>query len=172
MRRSSTLMSVEVANGAILIAFGVFIAATLFTRPASSQSWTRDNAGVFIYQRDVPTQPAQIIGEPAPPDKVVLSGPDSPFDPVANIGKTLTDLEVGQITGQSPAMFNVQLPQTPPANTDPQGMVGYVTALTSSVSAATQNTVTDTVNQVTSALNSTTSSITSALSHLPSASDF
>lgn len=36
--------------------------------------------GVFIYSRDVPTQPAQIFGEPAPPDQIILSGEGSPWE--------------------------------------------------------------------------------------------
>lgn len=172
MQRLSIGVAAEIANGATLVALAVVVAGSLFSQPAASQAWTRDNAGIFIYQRDVPTQPAQIVGEQAPPDKVILSGPDSPFDPIANIGATLTDLEAGQISGQPPAMFDAQLPQAPPSTTDAQGMVGYATSLASSVSTATQNTVMNTVNQVTAALNSTTSSITSALSSLPSASDF
>jgi hypothetical protein len=172
MRHISVRFLREFVGPSLFVQFGAVVTVSAFIHPAAAEPWSRENAGIFIYQRDVPTQPAQIVGEPAPPDQVILSGPDSPFDPIANIGGTLTDLEAGQITGQSPAIFEAQVPQAPPSSTDPQGMVGYATSLASSVSMATQNTVVDTVNQVTSALNSTTSSITSALSGLPSAGDF
>lgn len=151
------------------------ILGSLFLLPSThaiAQTWDRNNPGVFIYQRDVPTQPAQVVGEPAPPDQVILSGPDSPFDSVMHIGSALSDLEAGAISAQLPATLDLILPGAPPSSTDPQDMVGYAGALASTVTTATQGSVTETVNQTTALLNSTTAMIGNVLGKLPTPGEF
>lgn len=152
-------------------AFGV-LGALALSSGAWAEPWDRENAGVFIYQRDVPTQPAQVVGEPAPPDQLILSGPDSPFDTIMHIAEPLTDFEAGAINGQAPGALNIAMPGAPPASTDPQDVVGYAAAMASSVATATQGSVVETVNQTTALLNSTTSTITNVLGKLPTPGEF
>lgn len=151
----------------------VFVSSLLiFPQPSFAQSWSRDDAGVFIYQRDVPTQPAQVVGEPAPPDKVILSGPDSPFDSLMHLNSALSDLEIGAISGQAPSGLAMLLPDAPPSGADPQAVVAYTNSLAATVTAATQSTVVDTVNQTTALLNNTTAMISNVLSKLPTPGEF
>lgn len=151
------------------ILFYAISASFVFVIPQNSfaQSWDRDTAGTFIYQRDVPTQPAQVVGEPAPPDKIILSGPDSPFDAVMGVGSALTDMEAGAISAQLPNALGIVMPATPGSDTDPKAMVGFAETLASNVVNATQGTVAATVNQTTALLGSVTSTITNALGKLP-----
>lgn len=137
-----------------------------FPTVAFAQSWSREGAGTFIYQRDVPTRPAQVVGEPAPPAQVILSGPDSPFDAVMHLAP-LTDLEAGAINGQPPSGIGLLLPDAPAAGTNPQDVVAYANALATSVATATQGSVAETVNQTTALLNNTTSMIGNVLGSLP-----
>jgi hypothetical protein len=152
----------------------LYIPALSLSLPVSSfaQSWDKESAGVFIFQRDVPTRAAQVVGEQAPPDQVVLTGPDSPFDAVMHIREPLSDLEAGAISGQAPTGLDILLPGTPAAGTNPQDVLGYGGALASSVASATQGTVAQTVGQTTALLNDTTAAITSVLGKLPAPGGF
>lgn len=150
--------------------FSAFI--FIFPQVSAAQSWSRDDAGVFIYQRDVPTQPAQVVGEPATPDKVILSGPDSPFDSLMHLNGALSDLEIGAISGQAPTGLALLLPDAPPVGTDPKDVVAYTSSLAATVTSATQGTVLDTVNQTTALLNNTTAMISNVLGKLPTPGEF
>lgn len=137
--------------------------------PTSSlaQNWDRESAGTFIYQRDVPTQPAQIVGEAAPAAQVVLTGPDSPFDAIMHLREPLSDLEAGAISGQASMGLHPLLPAAPSSGTDPQDIVGYSGGLAAAVTSATQGTLAQTVTQATGILTDATTAITSAIGKLP-----
>lgn len=162
----------RVPCSALATAAGMLGALALASGAWAAEPWDRENAGVFIYQREVPTQPAQVVGEPAPPDQVILSGPDSPFDTVMRVAEPLSDFEAGSINGHVSGGMNIALPGAPPASTDPQDVVGYAAAMASSVATATQGSVVETVNQTTALLNSTTSTITNVLGKLPTSGEF
>ncbi|PLK26990.1 hypothetical protein [Novosphingobium sp. TH158] len=51
---------------------------------------------MLIYSRDVPSQPAQIRGEPAPPDQIVLAGKGSVWDS-ADPAQIISDSEAAAV---------------------------------------------------------------------------
>jgi hypothetical protein len=160
-------------NSKSVVAGSVFAISIFFlTNSSFAQSWGREDSGAFIYQRDVPTRPAQVVGEPAAPAQVILSGPDSAFDAVMHIKEPLSDLEAGAITGQAPTGLAILLPGAPASGADPQDVVGYTGMLASSVASATQGMVAQTVTQTTALLNDTTAAITSVLGKLPTPGAF
>lgn len=73
------------------------LAASLLFISSPTHAESGAGQGVIIYSRPVPSQPAQVRGEPAPPGQVVLSGPGSAWDSAAVGLETLTDGEAAQI---------------------------------------------------------------------------
>ena len=65
--------------------------------PCSASLLAQPSEGVLIYSRPVPTQPAQFRGEPAPPDQVALTGPDSAWGNSATALEVISDSEAALI---------------------------------------------------------------------------
>lgn len=79
-------------------AFRSFKYLSLFiSLPMSSLSYAGPAQGVLIYSRPVPTQPAQVRGEPAPPDQVVLAGPGSSWGDSVGPLTVMSDSEAALI---------------------------------------------------------------------------
>lgn len=137
------------------------------TENCFAQTWDKSSQATFIYQREVPTRPAQIDGVPAAPSEVILSGPDSPFDAVMHLREPLSDLEAGAINGQAPTGLDILLPGAPSSGTDPQAIAGYAGSLSGAVTSAVTGTLAQTVTQTTGILTDATTAITGAISKLP-----